>query len=209
MTLRTDEPRTELVEITSVQNGMSRDGMTEQYVVSYKWDYSLHPAIFYITKSIAPEFIANFDGRPVKKVVKIKQMYLKNSQSGGKHDGSQMYHYQWEALTWEEDNAPISVPPVAVPSPTITQPSQPSQPPQQVQPPVQQGSAQLRPVDDVQVRIMRQSALKCATWLLVPSVNEKGIDETVNKSMEIANKFLEYFLSGDVPDEIADLWEMD
>ena len=55
MTLESDSPRTELIKVESVQNGMSRDGMTPQYIVGYTWQYSQYPSNLYVPQSEAPD----------------------------------------------------------------------------------------------------------------------------------------------------------
>ena len=198
MTLESDSPRTELIKVESVQNGMSRDGMTPQYIVGYTWQYSQYPSNLYISQSEAPDVIANFSGKPFETVVKIKQLYLKKNKDGSYKTGDKMYDYQWEVLAWESSDTPVSAPPVAEPSPTIEQslgvaPAQPA--------------PQARPTDENQMRIMRQSALKCASWLSVPTVESMGIETSANKSIEIAEKFMEYFITGQVPSELDELLE--
>ena len=64
MTLQSDTPRTELIKVDKVHTGVSRDGMTPQYIVQYTWQYSQYPSNFYITQSEAPDVIANFSGKP-------------------------------------------------------------------------------------------------------------------------------------------------
>ena len=198
MTLESDSPRTELIKVESVQNGMSRDGMTPQYIVGYTWQYSQYPSNLYIPQSEAPDVIANFSGKPFETVVKIKQLYLKKNKDGSYKTGDKMYDYQWEVLAWESSDTPVSASPVAEPSPTIEQslgvaPAQPA--------------PQARPTDENQMRIMRQSALKCASWLSVPTVESMGIETSANKSIEIAEKFMEYFITGQVPSELDELLE--
>ncbi len=51
---------------------------------------------------------------------------------------------------------------------------------------------------------MRQTALKCASWIVVPTVAEMGIETSVKKSMEIANLFLDYVISGEIPNSKAE-----
>tara|TARA_Y100000401_G_scaffold33739_1_gene25112 strand:- start:640 stop:1233 length:594 start_codon:yes stop_codon:yes gene_type:complete len=194
MTLQSDTPRTELIEVISVQPAMSRDGMTPQYIVGYTWQYSQYPSNFYITQSEAPDVIANFTGK-FEAVVKVRQQWLKKNKDGSYKTGDKMYDYQWEVLAWESSDTPVSAPPVAEPSPTIEQSLGVAPAPQ------------ARPTDENQMRIMRQSALKCASWLSVPTVESMGIETSANKSIEIAEKFMEYFITGQVPSELDELLE--
>tara|TARA_R100001126_G_C4839150_1_gene155959 strand:- start:238 stop:840 length:603 start_codon:yes stop_codon:yes gene_type:complete len=197
MTLESDSPRTELIKVESVQNGMSRDGMTPQYIVGYTWQYSQYPSNLYIPQSEAPDVIANFSGQAFETVVKIKQLYLKKNKDGSYKTGDRMYDYQWEVLAWESSDTPVSAPPVAEPSPTIAESLAPTP----------QVAPQARPTDENQMRIMRQSALKCASWLSVPTVESMGIETSANKSIEIAEKFMQYFITGQVPSELDELLE--
>ena len=59
-------------------------------------------------------------------------------------------------------------------------------------------------IPDNQIKIMRQTALKCASWIVVPTVAEMGIETSVKKSMEIANLFLDYVISGEIPNSKAE-----
>lgn len=196
MTLESDSPRTELIKVESVQNGMSRDGMTPQYIVGYTWQYSQYPSNLYIPQSEAPDVIANFSGQPFETVVKIKQLYLKKNKDGSYKTGDRMYDYQWEVLAWESSDTPVSAPPVAEPSPTIAESLAPTP---QVAPQV---APQL--IDENQMRIMRQSTLHYASILVAPmgtKVLENFIptELMVEKTVLISQKFLEYVISGEMP----------
>ena len=200
MTLESDSPRTELIKVESVQNGMSRDGMTPQYIVGYTWQYSQYPSNLYVPQSEAPDVIANFSGQPFETVVKIKQLYLKKNKDGSYKTGDRMYDYQWEVLAWESSDTPVSAPPVAEPSPTIAESLAPTP---QVAPQVAPQS-----VDENQMRIMRQSTLHYASILigrcLYSTTTPTGKDFIptqlmVEKTVELSQKFLEYVISGEMP----------
>ena len=195
MTLQSDTPRTELIEVISVQPAMSRDGMTPQYIVGYTWQYSQYPSNFYITQSEAPDVIANFTGK-FEAVVKVRQQWLKKNKDGSYKTGDKMYDYQWEVLAWESSDTPVSAPPVAEPSPTIAESLAPTP---QVAPQV---APQL--IDENQMRIMRQSTLHYASILVAPmgtKVLENFIptELMVEKTVLISQKFLEYVISGEMP----------
>ena len=202
MTLQSDTPRTELIKVESVQNGMSRDGMTPQYIVGYTWQYSQYPSSLYVPQSEAPDVIANFSGQPFETVVKIKQLYLKKNKDGSYKAGDRMYDYQWEALVWESSDTPVSAPPVAEPSPTIAESLAPAP---QVAPQV---VPQVKLIDENQMRIMRQSTLNYASILMAPLVTDLITPQLmVEKTVELSQKFLEYVISGEMPsfnEEILD-----
>lgn len=198
MTLESDSPRTELIKVEKVIPGVSRDGMTPQYIVEYTWQYSQYPSNFYITQSEAPDVIANFSGKPFESVVKVRQQWLKKNKDGSYKTGDKMYDYQWEVLAWENSDTPVSAPPVAEPSPTIAESLAPAP----------QVAPQVKLIDENQMRIMRQSTLHYASILIAPMGKDFIPTQLmVEKTVELSQKFLEYVISGEMPsfnEEILD-----
>jgi len=105
-------------------------------------------------------------------------------------DGSRKEHWDYSIAEWDVDREPQQE--GATPQPVAQQPVA-------QQPVATQYKAQEEKIPENQMKIMRQSALKCASWIVVPTVAEMGIETSANKSMEIANLFLDYVITGEIP----------
>ena len=105
-------------------------------------------------------------------------------------DGSRKEHWDYSIAEWDVDREPQQE--GATPQPVAQQPVA-------QQPVATEYKAQEEKIPDNQMKIMRQSALKCASWIVVPTVAEMGIETSANKSMEIANLFLDYVITGEIP----------
>ena len=105
-------------------------------------------------------------------------------------DGKRKEHWDYSLAEWDVDREPQQE--GATPQPVAQQPVA-------QQPVATEYKAQEEKIPDNQMKIMRQSALKCASWIVVPTVAEMGIETSANKSMEIANLFLDYVITGEIP----------
>ena len=113
-------------------------------------------------------------------------------------DGSRKEHWDYSIAEWDvdrESTLPVAQQPVATP---------PSEQPANQKSVSTQYKPKEEKIPDNQIKIMRQTALKCASWIVVPTVAEMGIETSVKKSMEIANLFLDYVISGEIPNSKAE-----
>ena len=109
-------------------------------------------------------------------------------------DGSRKEHWDYSIAEWDVDREPQQE---TTPQPVTQQPV--TQQPVAQQPVATEYKPQEEKIPENQMKIMRQSALKCASWIVVPTVAEMGIETSANKSMEIANLFLDYVITGEIP----------
>jgi len=133
-----------------------------------------------------------------------------DSAGGGFHDGTQDWMYRWKIVEWESmggNQAPVT----PIPTPTVQEtPQTPVSTPQTPSVPTQAPVA--RAIDENQMRIMRQSTLKCASWMMVPLMKDfSNPSLAVQRTEELSEMFMEYVISGNikVADETPDLTSLE
>ena len=161
--------------------------------------FSKYGITTYLRDSQVPKDLKSGDTRycrVIRQSVRTKPMFTKDGQL----DGSEKWHWEYSIAEWDvdrESTLPVAQQPVATPQPV------PQQPVAQ-QPVATEYKPQEEKIPDNQIKIMRQTALKCASWIVVPTVAEMGIETSVKKSMEIANLFFDYVISGEIPNSKAE-----
>ena len=133
-----------------------------------------------------------------------------DSAGGGFHDGTQDWMYRWKIVEWESmggNQAPVT----PIPTPTVQEtPQTPVSTPQTPSIPTQAPVA--RAIDENQMRIMRQSTLKCASWMMVPLMKDfSNPSLAVQRTEELSEMIMEYVISGNikVADETPDLTSLE
>ena len=159
--------------------------------------FSKYGITTYLRESQVPKDLKSGDTRycrVIRQSIRTRDMFTKDGQL----DGSEQWHWEYSIAEWDvdrESTLPVAQQPVATP-PSAHPANQKSV------------STQYKPkeekIPDNQIKIMRQTALKCASWIVVPTVAEMGIETSVKKSMEIANLFLDYVISGEIPNSKAE-----
>ena len=151
----------------------------------------------YLRDSQVAQYLKSGDTRycrVIRQSIRTKDMFTKDGQL----DGSEQWHWDYSIGEWDVDKEatlPVAQQPVATP---------PSEQPANQKSVSTQYKPKEEKIPDNQIKIMRQTALKCASWIVVPTVAEMGIETSVKKSMEIANLFLDYVISGEIPNSKAE-----
>ena len=159
--------------------------------------FSKYGITTYLRESQVPKDLKSGDTRycrVIRQSIRTRDMFTKDGQL----DGSEQWHWEYSIAEWDvdrESTLPVAQQPVA--TPPSQQPA--NQKPVEQQPVATEYKPQEEKIPDNQMKIMRQSALKCASWIVVPTVAEMGIETSVKKSMEIANLFLDYVITGEIP----------
>ena len=191
-----------------------RNGEPE-YELKVRWEWTspnnMYGDTTYVRKDICPEVIT-----AGTHTVLARRDELKTNKEKVLHDGSHRWMYRWRIVEWEGIAAEgvTTAPPQAVPTPAPQPtPQAPVAPPPQTQ---SQPVVQSRPIDENQMRIMRQATLKCASWMMVPLVADVismddgyVIKEFVAIAEEMSELFMEYVITGkiyeDIPEDAEDL----
>ena len=187
-----------------------------QYELKVRWEWT--PAsntwgdTTYVNKDICPDVIT-----AGTHTVLARRDELKANKEKVTFDGSLEWMYRWRIVEWEGIAAEgvATAPPQAAPTPAPqAAPQAPVAPPPQTQ---SQPVVQSRPIDENQMRIMRQATLKCASWLMVPvsretigvSTDEYDIGWITKITEEMSELFMEYVITGkiyeDIPEDAEDL----
>jgi len=159
--------------------------------------FSKYGITTYLRESQIPQDLKSGDTRycrVIRQSIRTRDMFTKDGQL----DGSEQWHWDYSIAEWDvdkESTLPVAQQPVA--TPPSEQPANQKSVPTQYKPKEEK-------IPDNQIKIMRQTALKCASWIVVPTVAEMGIETSVKKSMEIANLFFDYFISGEIPNSKAE-----
>ena len=159
--------------------------------------FSKYGITTYLRESQVPQDLKSGDTRycrVIRQSIRTKDMFTKDGQL----DGSEQWHWDYSIAEWDvdkESTLPVAQQPVATP---------PSEQPANQKSVSTQYKPKEEKIPDNQIKIMRQTALKCASWIVVPTVAEMGIETSVKKSMEIANLFLDYVISGEIPNSKAE-----
>tara|TARA_R110000824_G_scaffold36402_1_gene113253 strand:+ start:1478 stop:2104 length:627 start_codon:yes stop_codon:yes gene_type:complete len=203
--------------MTVLQDGVravtGRNGEA-QYELKVRWEWT--PAsntwgdTTYVNKDICPDVIT-----AGTHTVLARRDELKANKEKVTFDGSLEWMYRWRIVEWEGiaaegvTTAPPQAAPAPAPQPT---PQAPVAPPPQTQ---SQPVVQSRPIDENQMRIMRQATLKCASWMMVPLVVEydanfdDGPIKLARATEELSELFMQYVITGkvyeDIPEDAEDL----
>jgi len=159
--------------------------------------FSKYGITTYLRESQVPKDLKSGDTRycrVIRQSIRTRDMFTKDGQL----DGSEQWHWEYSIAEWDvdrESTLPVAQQPVATP---------PSEQPANQKSVSTQYKPKEEKIPDNQIKIMRQTALKCASWIVVPTVAEMGIETSVKKSMEIANLFLDYVISGEIPNSKAE-----
>ena len=202
------------VQQDGVKAVTGRNGEPE-YELKVRWEWTspnnMYGDTTYVRKDICPEVIT-----AGTHTVLARRDELKTNKEKVLHDGSHRWMYRWRIVEWEGIAAEgvTTAPPQAVPTPAPQPtPQAPVAPPPQTQ---SQPVVQSRPIDENQMRIMRQATLKCASWMMVPLVADVismddgyVIKEFVAIAEEMSELFMEYVITGkiyeDIPEDAEDL----
>ena len=232
MPIEYEQPIWTTLNVISYQQSSNN---ANQWQLKGRWEWT--PAAnewgvsIWVDKSICPSVIeAGVHQVLVKRGGKIKK------QDGTLHDGSHDWMWRWDIVQW----ANVEVAPTAQPAP-MNYSAQASQQPPVQQPPVQQPPVQQAPpqpapqpahfevnappapvsnadwkagitnVTENEIRIMRQTALKCASWQIVPFAKDFAQPDMMpQRTIELAEMYLEYFVTGNMfqsipaPEEIIE-----
>ena len=225
----TDNQNLKWAVMTVLQDGVravtGRNGEA-QYELKVRWEWT--PAsntwgdTTYVNKDICPDVIT-----AGTHTVLARRDELKANKEKVTFDGSLEWMYRWRIVEWEGIAAEgvTTAPPQAAPTPAPQPTPQAPVVAERELTPMETGAliiaksqpvVQSRPIDENQMRIMRQATLKCASWMAVPMVadlvsQEDGyaIKEFVAIAEEMSELFMEYVITGkiyeDIPEDAEDL----
>ena len=186
MPVEFEQPKWATLTVTSYQTAENNEN---QWAIKGRWEWTPSGNRWGITtwvdKNICPPVISQGAHN-----VLVERGRLQNKQDGTPHDGSMDWMYNWRIIQWDQaefqagqatipapmnHSATTSAPPPQQPVPQQPVPQQPvpQQPvPQQPAPELSSEDWKLgiTNVTENEMRIMRQTALKCASWQMVPLV---------------------------------------
>ena len=219
MPIEHEQPIWTTLNVISYQQSSNN---VNQWEIRGRWEWT--PAAndwgvsIWVDKSISPPVIeAGLHQVLVSRGVKLKK------KDGTLHDGTHDWMWRWNIVKW----ANVEVAPTAQPAPMhysaqasqqpVPQQSVPQQPvPQQPVPqqPVPQQPVPQQPAPELsskdwkagianvtenEIRIMRQTALKCASWQIVPFAKDFAQPDMMpQRTIELAEMYLEYFVTGNM-----------
>ena len=209
MPLEYEEPRWTTLNVTSYEESKNN---ANQWQIKGRWEWTPSANKWGITtwadKSVCPPTIAAGYHQ-----VLVERGNLVKKQDDTYHDGSQDWMYMWRIIQW----ADVDVAPATQPAPMNYSAQASQQPPVQQAPPQQappQPAPQPAPapisksdwkagitnVTETELRIMRQTALKCASWQIVPLVKDFARPDMVpQRTIELSEMYLYYFVTGEEP----------
>ena len=215
MPIEHEQPIWTTLNVISYQQSSNN---VNQWEIRGRWEWT--PAAndwgvsIWVDKSISPPVIeAGLHQVLVSRGVKLKK------KDGTLHDGTHDWMWRWNIVKW----ANVEVAPTAQPAPMHYSAQASQQAPAQ-QPPIQQAPPQPAPqtahfevnatpapvsnadwkagitnVTENEIRIMRQTALKCASWQIVPFAKDFDRPEMMpQRTIELAEMYLEYFVTGNM-----------
>ena len=199
-----DGPRWTTMTVINAVPATSRDGR-EQWELTVRWEWTptgnRYGQKIWVFQQETPAEITRLGAFTVQ--VERKSIVAKSeAKGGGFHEGNFDWQWHWKILAW--DGAGVSAPaPAPAPASAPQATPQPPQPQAQPQAPVIQ-SAPVELINETEMRIMRQSTLKCASWMMVPMMEELYRNDTssvfvVQKTLEISEMFLKYAIDGSFP----------
>ena len=188
--------------VVSVAAVVDRNDIPQwQLAVRWPWTNKYDDTI-YVYQDKSPKTISPGD----EYLVLAQKEYRKTNKSTGEvYDGDLGWMFKWRILEWDADTSRVEAP-----QPPVAQPERPAQPaPVQEAPPapVPAPAPVARAIDENQMRIMRQSTLKCASWMMVPLMKEFSNPLlAVQRTEELSELLMEYVISGKVKvfDEASD-----
>ena len=199
MPIEHEQPIWTTLNVISYQQSSNN---VNQWEIRGRWEWT--PAAndwgvsIWVDKSISPPVIeAGLHQVLVSRGVKLKK------KDGTLHDGTHDWMWRWNIVKW----ANVEVAPTAQPAP-MHYSAQASQQPVPQQPVPQQPAPELSSKDwkagianvtENEIRIMRQTALKCASWQIVPFAKDFDRPEMMpQRTIELAEMYLEYFVTGNM-----------
>ena len=189
------------LSVVSVAAVVDRSDIPQwQLAVRWPWTNKYDDTI-YVYQDKSPKTIGPGD----EYLVLAQKEYRKTNKSTGEvYDGDLGWMLKWRILEWDADTSRVEAPqPPAQPE----RPVQPA-PVQEAPPaPVPAPAPVARAIDENQMRIMRQSTLKCASWMMVPLMKEFSNPLlAVQRTEELSELLMEYVISGKVKvfDEASD-----
>ena len=211
MPLEYEEPRWTTLNVISYEQSKQN---ANQWQIKGRWEWTPSANKWGITtwadKSICPPVIeVGFHQVLVERGGVIKK------QDDTYHDGTQDWMYLWRIIQWGDTGTPPATQPA--PMNYSAQASQqrqaPAQPPVYQTPPQPAPQTQPQPVPvsnsdwkagitnvtENEIRIMRQTALKCASWQIVPFAKDFAQPDMMpQRTIELAEMYLEYFVTGNM-----------
>ena len=221
MPVEFEQPKWATLTVTSYQTAENNEN---QWAIKGRWEWTPSGNRWGITtwvdKNICPPVISQGAHN-----VLVERGRLQNKQDGTPHDGSMDWMYNWRIIQWDpaefqagqatipapmNHSATTSAPPPQQPVPQQPVPQQPvPQQPVPQQPVPQQPAPELSSEDwklgitnvtENEMRIMRQTALKCASWQMVPLVKDFASPEMMlQRTIELSEMYLYYFCTGEEP----------
>ena len=194
MPIEHEQPIWTTLNVISYQQSSNN---VNQWEIRGRWEWT--PAAndwgvsIWVDKSISPPVIeAGLHQVLVSRGVKLKK------KDGTLHDGTHDWMWRWNIVKW----ANVEVAPTAQPAP-MHYSAQASQQPVPQQPAPELSSkdwkAGIANVTENEIRIMRQTALKCASWQIVPFAKDFDRPEMMpQRTIELAEMYLEYFVTGNM-----------
>ena len=193
-----DNLRWTTVNITNCVPAVARDGRP-QWELTVRWEWTptsnRYGQKVWVFQEECPENITRLGAFTVQ--VERKRLVAKSEANGGGfHEGVFDWQLHWQILSWdgESEAKPVSGGWGQVPAP---RPEATPQPPQ-AQPSAVTGGWKA-PIDDNQMRIMRQSTLNYASILMAPVVKDYNSEDLIRVTTQMASKLLEYVITGEVP----------
>ena len=191
--------------VSSVTQVSGRNNRPE-YEITGRWEWTPASNTWgdktYCPRDICPEVI-----NPGSHIVLAKRGELKKDRNGEFYDGSHQWMYRWRITEWEgvATEGVTAAPPAAAPAPA-PQPTPESTPQAELEHVVDIFAG----IDPNQMRIMRQSTLKCASWMMVPLMKDFSSPLlAVKRTEELSELFMEYVVTGkiyeDIPEDAEDL----
>ena len=200
--------------MTVLQDGVravtGRNGVP-QYELKVRWEWTPPSNTWgdttYVNKDISPEVIT-----AGTYTVLARRDELKTNKERLAYDGSHNWMYRWRIAEWEgiAVEGVTTAPPQAAPAPAPqpTPEATPHLPVAETQP--QHVVDIFAGIDQTQMRIMRQSTLKCASWMMVPLMKDFSSPLlAVKRTEELSELLMEYVVTGkiyeDIPEDAEDL----
>ena len=210
MPVEFEQPKWATLTVTSYQTA---DNNENQWAIKGRWEWTPSGNRWGITtwvdKNICPPVISQGAHN-----VLVERGRLQNKQDGTPHDGSMDWMYNWRITQWnpaefQAGQATIPAPmnhsaTTSAPAPQQPVPQQPvpQQPPPPPAPAPEISSEDwklgITNVTETEMRIMRQTALKCASWQMVPLVKDFASPEMLlQRTIELSEMYLYYFCTGE------------
>ena len=182
-----------------------------EYEITGRWEWTPPSNTWgdktWCSRDICPEVIT-----AGSHIVLAQRGELKRNSNKEFYDGSRQWMYRWRIIEWEgvATEGVTTAPPAAAPAPAPqpTPEATPHLPVAETEP--QHVVDIFAGIDQTQMRIMRQSTLKCASWMMVPLMKDFSSPLlAVKRTEELSELFMEYVVTGkiyeDIPEDAEDL----